>query len=104
MRVSSGNAGTEHAGTDGQAASLAASVIRVLGADGRTAGAGFLVGERLAATCAHVLTVAGKAATPETVTVEFSAAPQADGAVAMTATVDPALWRAQDEGDVAFLS
>jgi len=38
---------------------LEASVMRILDADGNTAGAGFLVAGRLAVTCAHVVEAAG---------------------------------------------
>ena len=85
-----------HGGAEGQPDSLAASAIRVLGAGGRTAGTGFLLGDQLVVTCAHVVAGPGGATAPGTVIVEFS------GAVARAAAVDAVLWQAPGRGDVAF--
>ncbi|MGH8902826.1 MAG: trypsin-like peptidase domain-containing protein [Egibacteraceae bacterium] len=80
---------------------LTRSVVQVLNVHGRPAGIGFLVGERLAVTCAHVLTGDGAddGAPVGPVTVVFA---HLDGA-AYTVRVDPQWWRGPDGGDVAFL-
>jgi hypothetical protein len=43
---------------------IKSSIARVRGSDGRVAGAGFLVGDRLVLTCAHVVNLAVGRATP----------------------------------------
>ncbi|MCA1706955.1 MAG: serine protease [Actinobacteria bacterium] len=75
--------------------------MRVLAADGRSTGTGFLVGERLIVPCAHLLVDLASTAPPaaETVTVRFTQVDDTE----RTAEVDPQLWRAPAGADVAFL-
>jgi hypothetical protein len=86
---------------DGWPADLTRSVVQILSDGGYPAGTGFLVGERLLVTCAHVLTGDGLDDEPPAgpVTVVFA---HLDGA-AWSARVDPQLWRSPREQDVAFL-
>ena len=80
---------------------LTRSVVQVLGTDGHPAGSGFVVGQRLLVTCAHVLAGHGRDDGPPTgpVTVVFA---HLDGA-ARTVQVAPQWWRDQDSADIAFL-
>jgi hypothetical protein len=80
---------------------LARSVVQVVDVDGRPAGAGFLLGQRLLVTCAHVLIGHGRDDGPpvDPVTVVFA---HSDGA-ACTARVDPQWWRSPEGADIAFL-
>ncbi len=81
---------------------LARGVARVLDAEGRPAGTGFLVTERLLVTCAHVLAGHAGEAAAGPVQVEFPGL--ADGAAQMrVGQVDPGLWRDPGAGDIAFL-
>lgn len=84
-------------GAGGRSDGLAGSVVRVLGPDRRAAGTGFLLGDQLVVTCAHVVADPANAAAPDTVVVEFS------GSVARAAAVDAALWRPPGQGDIAFV-
>ncbi|MGH3999716.1 MAG: trypsin-like peptidase domain-containing protein, partial [Pseudonocardiaceae bacterium] len=77
---------------------LTRSVVQVLDPNGHPAGTGFLVGQRLLVTCAHVL--AGHDGLPSSpVTVVFV---HLDAAV-RTVRVDPRWWRDPEGADVAFL-
>ena len=81
---------------------LARGVARVLDAEGRPAGTGFLVTERLLVTCAHVLAGHAGEAAAGPVQVEFPGL--ADGAAQMrVGQVNPGLWRDPGAGDIAFL-
>jgi hypothetical protein len=77
---------------------LRRSVVRFRGPSGRVAGTGFVVGDRLVVTCAHVVAV-DDMPPGEPVSVEV---PQA-AAAALPARVDSACWRDPDREDVAFL-
>lgn len=77
---------------------LTRSVVQVLGAGGEPVGTGFLVGERLVVTCAHLLSGDG-ADQPENVTVRFAHPDNAERA----AQVDPELWRSPADRDIAFV-
>ncbi len=76
---------------------LQAGIIRILDTKGETVGAGFLVAERLAVTCAHVMRAAGAVPGGE-VTLIFHAADEK-----AQATVPPETWRDPNAEDVAFL-
>ncbi|MFI8199686.1 trypsin-like peptidase domain-containing protein [Streptomyces sp. NPDC085942] len=76
-----------------------ASVARVFAADGRTAGAGFLVQETLLVTCAHVARNAGASA-GEKVTLHF---PHAGHVARSTGTLLTGGWRDPEEQDLAFI-
>ncbi len=80
---------------------LTRSVVQVLDTDGRPAGTGFVVGQRLLVTCAHVLAGHGRDDGPPTgpVTVVFAHV----GGAARTVRVDPQSWRDPDGADIAFL-
>ncbi|SCG64255.1 trypsin-like peptidase domain-containing protein [Micromonospora humi] len=79
--------------------SLTAAVARFVTADGTVAGAGFLVGERIVVTCAHVARAVGGAPGAE-VTVWF---PHAPGAPRLAARVVPEAWRDAGDRDIAVL-
>lgn len=51
--------GAQESSYDGMTSDLPAAVAKVLGPDGRAAGAGFLVAEGVLVTCAHVVQAAG---------------------------------------------
>jgi WD40 repeat protein/energy-coupling factor transporter ATP-binding protein EcfA2 len=91
--------GTQN-GTGGSTTSdLPAAVARILGPDGAVAGAGFLVAERVVVTCAHVIEAAG-GGPGETVLLAF---PHTEGADRVQGHVPGELWRAAENGDVAFI-
>jgi WD40 repeat protein len=71
------------------------SVVRVLDAAGRTAGAGFVVASDLVVTCAHVVAGAGGAPGAE-ISVQVGETP-------VRGRVEPDFWRAADTEDVAVL-
>ena len=75
---------------------FACSVAKVLMGDGRAAGAGFLIGERLLVTCAHVV---GDRTPPGQVTVEFPRA----GMERIAGRVRQGSWRPPDSEDVAII-
>ena len=79
---------------------LTRSVVQILNVKGRPEGTGFLVGQQLLVTCAHVLAGHSRDGGPPTspVIVVF---PHLDGA-AFTVQVDPEQWRDPDAADVAF--
>ncbi|HEX2079040.1 MAG TPA: trypsin-like peptidase domain-containing protein [Longimicrobium sp.] len=73
-------------------------IVRILTADGATAGTGFLASAQgLIATCAHVVAAAG-AGPGGTVNVSFRGEPGR-----MAAQVIPESWLPENEGDVAVL-
>ncbi|MGW4690318.1 nSTAND1 domain-containing NTPase [Streptomyces sp. NPDC004244] len=74
-------------------------VAQVLGPDGAVTGAGFLVGESLLVTCAHVVRAAG-GGPGERVQVFF---PHLGGGRPAEGTVLAEGWRAPEETDVAFV-
>ena len=76
-----------------------ASVARVFAADGRTAGAGFLVEETLLVTCAHVTRNAG-VSTGDEVTLHF---PHAGHVARCTGTLLAEGRRAPEAQDLAFI-
>jgi WD40 repeat protein len=86
----------------GWSVDLRLGTVQILDAGGRPAGAGFLVGEDLLVTCAHVLdSYQGDGDSPtNSVSVRFL--DHADGD-AQAARVEPQLWRSPDAEDVAFL-
>lgn len=72
-------------------------IVAVLNEEGKIVGTGFLVGENLVLTCAHVVVQAG-AIDGDTVQVRF------DGrAEKIDALVVPEYWRDVDKGDIAVL-
>ncbi len=79
------------------AATLESSILRILDAQGKTVGAGFVVSENLAVTCAHVVEDAG-GAPGGTLRVVFHTTGEE-----WHAQVHTGLWRPADEEDVAFL-
>ncbi len=83
----------------GSPVDLTHGTVQVLNDYGRPTGAGFLIGERLLVTCAHVLS--GHRVEPPTgpVTVRFVHLNN----VVRTARVEPQLWRSPHGEDVAFL-
>ena len=84
----------------GWSVDLTRSVVQVLDAHGRPAGSGFVVGQRLVVTCAHVLDGgSGHEPAAGPVSVRF---PHVHDTV-WAARVDPRLWRSPDGADVAFL-
>ncbi len=86
---------------DGWSVDLTRGTVLVLDIHGEPAGTGFLVGERLLVTCAHVLSGyrGGQEPPTDPVTVRFV---HLDNA-ARTARVEPQLWRSTQGADVAFL-
>ncbi|MCX5330692.1 trypsin-like peptidase domain-containing protein [Streptomyces sp. NBC_00140] len=72
---------------------------RVFGPDGAVAGAGFLVGERLVCTCAHVVQEVDGSRPDRPVTVDFPLLAGAEAGPPVTAEV--VSWRPED--DVALL-
>jgi WD40 repeat protein len=72
---------------------------RVFGPDGVVAGAGFLIGERLVCTCAHVVQEPDGSRTRGPVTVDFPLLAGADARPPVTAEVES--WRTED--DIAVL-
>jgi len=78
---------------------LLSAVVQVRDGRGRPAGTGFLIADRLVVTCAHVLAVTGGGPPAEPVSVVFTHLDDTTRSV----RVDPDLWRAPADGDVAFL-
>ncbi|PTA43211.1 trypsin-like peptidase domain-containing protein [Micromonospora sp. RP3T] len=74
-------------------------VVQILDDDGRTAGAGFLIADRLLVTCAHVLAGGASTAPNTPVLVRF---PQLNDEP-RRAWVSVPHWRRPGAGDVAFL-
>jgi len=82
---------------------LEASVMRILDADGNTAGAGFLVAGRLAVTCAHVVEAAGSGP-GQAVSVRFHRTGQPEAARVLAEGWSPCPHDQAPSGDdVAFL-
>ncbi|MFB9462387.1 nSTAND1 domain-containing NTPase [Streptomyces cinereospinus] len=77
-----------------------AAVAQILAADGAAAGAGFLAGDGLLVTCAHVLRAAGHGPGDDGVRVRF---PQAEGAPRATGAVDAEAWRDPEGDDIAVV-
>lgn len=77
--------------------SLERAIMRILRADGKVAGTGFLVAPNLAVTCAHVV-VKADALDGDTIQVQF---PNTEEKI--PAVVEPQYWREIAKGDVAFL-
>lgn len=75
------------------------SVVQVLAADGAVAGAGFLVGEGVVVTCAHVVRAAGREPGGR---VEL-AFPHLPGAPRVWGEVPAEQWRAPEAEDIAFV-
>jgi WD40 repeat protein len=78
---------------------IQAAVAQILSADGGVAGAGFLIGEDVVVTCAHVVRAGGHGP-GDRVRLVFpraEGAPQAEGQV----LIEP--WRAPDADDVAVI-
>jgi len=76
---------------------LERSVFQILTSEGRIAGAGFIVNDRLAVTCAHVIEELGGSSGSE-VLIEFFSATQRQ-----IVRVSPEGWSSVDKDDVAFL-
>jgi hypothetical protein len=81
------------------ALSPSAAVAQILGPGSAVAGAGFLVGDGVLVTCAHVVAAAGSGAGGRVVL----AFPQVDGALRFSGVVLAEAWRAPDAGDVAVV-
>jgi WD40 repeat protein len=81
---------------------LTRSVARVLDAAGRPSGTGFLVAERVLATCAHVVADSDGRVPSGSVSVEFTSLPGAAAEV-RAGQVNPGQWRGPGQGDVAFV-
>ncbi|KAK1186431.1 trypsin-like peptidase domain-containing protein [Streptomyces sp. NBS 14/10] len=96
-RVFASGSGAEAAAADGLAVSP--SVFQVLTADGGVAGAGFLIGEDTAFTCAHVVCAAGQGPGGE-VDVVFPNLPEVPRG---TGRVLVEGWRVPEGDDVAVL-
>jgi hypothetical protein len=77
----------------------AAAVFQVLAVNGDVAGAGFLVGDGIAITCAHVVRAAGQGPGGQ-VTVAFRNLP---GAPRVPGLVSAEGWRAPEGKDIAVL-
>lgn len=78
---------------------MSASVAQVLAVDGSVAGAGFVVGEGIVVTCAHVVHAAGQG--PEgRVDLVFLHVP---GAPRVAGRVLPGQWRAPEAEDIAVV-
>jgi WD40 repeat protein/energy-coupling factor transporter ATP-binding protein EcfA2 len=88
---------TPRQGDDVEPGDFGSSVAQILGPDGRVAGAGFLVLDRLLVTCAHVLGATPRIEQP--VTVVF---PRSGGA-RLIGTPIASAWRERDAEDVAFI-
>ncbi|MFJ5552712.1 trypsin-like peptidase domain-containing protein [Streptomyces sp. NPDC093225] len=86
-------------GENGRTAGLPRAVAQVLDADGGVAGAGFLVGEGVLVTCAHVVRAAGGGPGAR-VRVVF---PHAAGARPAEGLVLEDHWRAPEDEDVALV-
>ncbi|MBZ4015934.1 hypothetical protein CCS38_09305, partial [Streptomyces purpurogeneiscleroticus] len=94
------SADVPHTGSGGgRRSTLPASVVQVLALDGGVAGAGFLVGEATAVTCAHVVCAAGQHPGGQ-VDLAF---PRLPGAPRTLGTVLAGQWRAPEAEDVAVL-
>ncbi|MFD7428196.1 trypsin-like peptidase domain-containing protein [Streptomyces sp. NPDC059818] len=92
----------EHNGGTGsgpRGAGFLTAVAQIFADDGGVAGAGFLVGEGILVTCAHVVAAAGHG--PESrIEVGF---PQLPGAPRVSGSVIAEQWRAPEEEDIAFV-
>ncbi|MER7468394.1 trypsin-like peptidase domain-containing protein, partial [Streptomyces sp. NPDC097981] len=91
--------GTEKESADGTAPDLLAAMVQVLRPDGAVVGAGFLVSDRVVATCAHVVEAAG-GGPGAAVQVAF---PHVRGVGQVEGQVPGELWRATQDEDVAFI-
>ncbi|MGW2488667.1 nSTAND1 domain-containing NTPase [Streptomyces sp. NPDC001606] len=83
----------------GSSADLPAAVAQLLAADGRVAGAGFLVAEDTLISCAHVVEAAGSGP-GEAVRMAF---PHVPSAGVVTGLVLEELWRAPSAEDIAVV-
>ncbi|WP_406130621.1 trypsin-like peptidase domain-containing protein [Streptomyces sp. NBC_00989] len=75
---------------------------RVFGPDGAVAGAGFLIGERLVCTCAHVVQEPDGSRPGRPIAVDFPLLAGADAGARVTAEVES--WRPEDDIAVLRLS
>ncbi|WP_433697029.1 PQQ-binding-like beta-propeller repeat protein [Nocardiopsis sp. CA-288880] len=82
-----------------QGSGMGEGVVQVLDSDDRVVGAGFLAGENLVLTCAHVVQAA-RSAPGATVALRFALLPQAP---VVQGRVLEQEWRAQDAEDVAAI-
>jgi len=73
------------------------SIVSILNSGGKIVGTGFLAGQNLVVTCAHVIVIAG-AFYDDTVQVRFDNRKETISAVVL-----PECWRDVDKGDVAVL-
>jgi hypothetical protein len=87
--------------TEPSVAAVAPGMLRVLRADGCTVGAAFLVAERIALSCAHVVLAAG-GGPGMTVSIRYYALDGRANACS-SVTVDPECWRPYEAGDIALL-
>ncbi|MFJ2186317.1 trypsin-like peptidase domain-containing protein [Streptomyces anulatus] len=97
----SGTTGTggDRKGIGGLRGSVPGSVVQVLTAGGAVAGAGFLVGEGVVVTCAHVVRAAGRGP-GDRVEVAF---PHLPGAPRVWGGVTAGQWRTPEAEDVAVV-
>ncbi|MGW9031907.1 nSTAND1 domain-containing NTPase [Streptomyces sp. NPDC055722] len=84
---------------DGSAPRMPSAVAQVLGPEGDVAGAAFLVGEGVVATCAHVVAAAGHGP-GDTLRLAF---PHAQGAPRVRGVVVSEAWRDPHHSDVAVV-
>ncbi|WP_330309914.1 MULTISPECIES: trypsin-like peptidase domain-containing protein [unclassified Streptomyces] len=91
--------GAQESSYDGMTSDLPAAVAKVLGPDGRAAGAGFLVAEGVLVTCAHVVQAAG-GGPGQQVRLAF---PHVEGADGLEGLVVDRLWRVPEDEDVAVV-
>jgi Tol biopolymer transport system component len=89
----------DHQPGDNTATELPAAVAQILAPDGRVAGAGFLVAERLLVTCAHVVQAAA-AGPGQTVQLAF---PHLEGGRQAEGHVLNERWRAPEQDDLAVI-
>ncbi|WP_406224185.1 trypsin-like peptidase domain-containing protein [Streptomyces canus] len=87
--------------SDGIASDLLTAVAQILRPDGSVAGAGFLVAEGVVVTCAHVVEAAGGGPGAEVLLSFPHVHVEAAGRVGGDVPGD--LWRAAEDGDVAFI-
>jgi WD40 repeat protein len=83
----------------GSPAPLAAGIVQVLNGAGAPAGAGFVAGQDVVLTCAHVVIAAG-GGPGRRVRLRF---PQLDGTPQVQAEVLPGGWRKSEDQDIAVL-
>lgn len=76
---------------------LTNAIIRIIDTQGETIGTGFIVADKLAITCAHVVEFAGSRSGKTVHFVFYATGEEA------TATIEPDGWRAPEDEDIALL-